>query len=531
MIMALTLPLDLAMASPATNRVVDEPHLIDTAESRFFVPQGGPFFALGIELKIGATLLMPGVHYQILHMYEEATLASGKEVDAIVYIKDTPLTPLGSTVLLTCHYVGGEYSATTDALQQILDNLTLPDAETLGWGSVLNKPVQYPPTAHMHHIRNLFGTDEMVTVLEGVRQAILQGDSGTINALYQYIDAKVQSLNAQVSSTHATLQAIQDAIATHQSASNAHPKSTVGLGNVDNFATASITDAQGTTTAIDKFLTIRRLWEWFTARIATVTDIFTGTNGNKVVTVANLRAIFQREYSHSTDDISQIDPNTTLTQVIVTSHANAGTGGNRTIITQTFATTTEPHHSTLRGQYRISPGVVGNGGSFAERYFNGVNWTPWSPVLKSTDLPSGGSEASLSIAQAGADRNVLNVMTPYMVFEAIKHHRAGFESINWDWDRGGVVFPGWLTSGNPVGAGRFKLCWGSFSLAAGGGASQARTLAFQITTMFVVGIVPLYAATEHIGYSIIDSNNIRIHKGSNDTSARTGRYFVFGWGP
>lgn len=358
--MALTLPLDLAMASPATNRVVDEPHLIDTAESRFFVPQGGPFFALGVELKIGATLLMPGVHYQILHMYEEATLASGKEVDAIVYIKDTPQTPLGSTVQLTCHYVGGPYSATTDALQQILDNLTLPGAESLGWGSVLNKPVQYPPAAHLHHIRNIFGTDEMVTVLEGVRQAILQGDQGTINALYQYIDGKIAQLGSAMEAAFATAQAIQTAITTHQAASNAHPKASVGLGNVPNYPAANATT--GMDPAND-------------ASLMTPLRVFNA-----------ITSFFGRP---AATDYTAYNPNTTTKAVMVAKHANCPRGDVPYLIFTYFdlPTNLAIDATTPRTQVAIrvtDQGAVPDPGiltaSLATRRFDGINWTTWGQV-------------------------------------------------------------------------------------------------------------------------------------------------------
>lgn len=381
--MALTLPLDLAMASPTTNRVVDEPHLIDTAESRFFVPQGGPFFALGVELKIGATLLMPGVHYQILHMYEEATLASGKEVDAIVYIKDTPLTPLGSTVLLTCHYVGGPYSATTDALQQILDNLTLPGAETLGWGSVLNKPVQYPPAAHLHHIRNLFGTDEMVTVLEGVRQAILQGDAGTINALFQYIDAKIAQLGSAMNAAYATVQAIQTAISTHQAASNAHPKSAVGLGNVPNYSASNVTtgmDPANDVTLMTPFHVFRAITSFFSRPAAT--------------------------------DYSAYDPNTTIKAVMISKHANCPRDNVPYLIFTYFDHGT--YHvidaSSPRTQLAIrvtdeggipDPGAISS--SIATRRFEGVAWTAWGQV-------SSGVQGAIIRSIYTSDSTVYNVV-------------------------------------------------------------------------------------------------------------------------
>lgn len=383
--MALTLPLDLAMASPATNRVVDEPHLIDTAESRFFVPQGGPFFALGIELKIGATLLMPGVHYQILHMYEEATLASGKEVDAIVYIKDTPLTPLGSTVLLTCHYVGGPYSATTDALQQILDNLALPGAEMLGWGSVLNKPVQYPPAAHLHHVRNLFGTDEMVTVLEGVRQAILQGDQGTINAIHQYIDAKIAQLGNAMAAAYATTQAIQAAITAHQAASNAHTKSSVGLGSVGNYPMADETQAKAGT-AWNLYMSPAGVAAYIGSSLskALLTEARQGTDDAKMMTSLKVALAVRNGYGNG--GVAE-DPNATLTPVIfVNSNAYASLSAlprNRIYRIETYFRSLVGDTITT-ASVRRQEAYDADGGVVWVRDFDGTNWSAWN--IRSLDL-------------------------------------------------------------------------------------------------------------------------------------------------
>lgn len=379
--MALTLPLDLGMAHPETNRVNDEPHEITTQASRFFVPQGGPFFALGLQLMDSANnLLRPGIDYLALHLDFDATRATGKEVDSIIYVKNLAIA---GTVKLTCHYVGGPYSATTDALQQILDDLIVSDGSQFVWGNVLNKPVQYPPAAHMHHIRNLFGTDEMVTVLEGIRMAIINGDAGTLNAIFQYIDQKQQQLANSLPGVYATQDALQTALNTHLTASNAHPKSAVGLGNVDNYATATTAEAQAGVNR-DKFITLTRLMTRLLTMRPTLAEIFEGTKYDRILSPPHLKTIGQKLFS--TVGALNPDPNVTLDAYFATAHVNAGGPANiRGNIMQFFTTTVVPTADTPRTQIRI--GTYGTTiPSLASRSFaNGV-WSAWTAMLSAADI-------------------------------------------------------------------------------------------------------------------------------------------------
>lgn len=379
--MALTLPLDLGMVHPETNRVIDEPHEITTQASRFFVPQGGPFFALGLQLKDSANnLLRPGDDYLALHLDFDATRATGKEVDSIIYVKNPAIA---GTVQLTCHYVGGEYSATTDALEQILSDLVVGGGDQFVWGNVLNKPVQYPPVAHQHHIRNLFGTDEMVTVLEGIRKAILEGDGGTLNAIFQYLDQKHQQHVDSLPGVYATQAAVQAALNTHVDATNAHPKSAVGLGNVDNYPTATQAEAQNGT-VVDKFVTLRRLIERLVAVRATVADIFAGTAADKTLAPINQQSIGQKLFS--TAGGLNPDPNTALDVYFATAHANAGGPAGKTgNIMQFFTTSAAPTVNTPRTQYRIGS-YDASTPSLATRTFSGGVWSPWVSLLSSADI-------------------------------------------------------------------------------------------------------------------------------------------------
>lgn len=379
--MALILPLDLGMSHPETNRVIDEPHEITTQASRFFVPQGGPFFALGLQLRDSTNnLLRPGIDYVALHLNFDATRATGKEVDSIIYVKNLAIA---GTVKLSCHYVGGEYSATTDALQQILDDLNVSDGTQFVWGNVLNKPVQYPPAAHMHHIRNLFGADEMVTVLEGIRMAIIEGDAGTLNAIFQYLDQKQQQLADSLPGVFATQAALQAALNMHVEASNAHPKSAVGLSNLDNFPTATQPEALAGT-PVDKFVTLRRLMDRLTAMRATVVDIFAATAADKTLAPINQKSIGQKLFS--TVGALNPDPNVTLDAYFATAHVNAGSPAGKTgNIMQFFTTSAAPTVNTPRTQLRIGTYDAATP-SLASRSFAGGVWTAWTALLSSADI-------------------------------------------------------------------------------------------------------------------------------------------------
>ena len=193
---SITYPLDLT-GNAVTNRIIDEVYQI-TPATRAFVPVGGPFYTSNLIVRSVSTglQLFPNVDYKALHFYRPAAQASGKEVCAVIFILDPSIY---NEVSITYSVVGGEYSTAVTAIQEILDNLSLLD-DGVNWAEIIDKPNEFPPTDHLQHVDTLYGMDDVVAVLEGVRQAILAGDQPVHEMIYRYIDNAIAERTLPASS-------------------------------------------------------------------------------------------------------------------------------------------------------------------------------------------------------------------------------------------------------------------------------------------------------------------------------------------
>lgn len=189
--MPTTYPLDLTGASPA-NLITNEVHTFTTANDRIFPLSAGPFYTTGLAVYHGVTnvLLAPVTQYKALQMHRAGSLASGKEVCAIVIVED-PSVP---AVRVEYQCIGGIYSSEATLIRDLIDNNPLPEGPTI-WGQIIGTPVQFPPTEHLHHVDNLYGAEEIVAVLERLRMAIAAGDSPSIAAIYQHVHVLLASSN------------------------------------------------------------------------------------------------------------------------------------------------------------------------------------------------------------------------------------------------------------------------------------------------------------------------------------------------
>lgn len=189
--MPTTYPLDLT-GNAGTNLITNELHTFNIAADRIFPLTAGPFYTIGLEVYHGVTnqLLQPVTQYKALHLHRDASLASGKEVCAVIIVEDATIP----SVRVKYHCIGGLYSNEASLIQDLIDNNPIANDDVV-WGQIIGIPVQFPPTEHLHHFDNIYGAEEMVAVLERIRMAIAAGDSPAISAIYQYIHTLLTNLN------------------------------------------------------------------------------------------------------------------------------------------------------------------------------------------------------------------------------------------------------------------------------------------------------------------------------------------------
>ena len=187
-------PKDLTM-SMASNHIEREKKLFTTAEDRIFVPDGGPFYSQSLILKDNnGVLLKPVVDYKLLYLNEEATIESGRDVVAVIWILKETLP----YVMVDYRVVGGPYGNTVNAIMQEITKAG-PIQRNVDWNiNVYGKPSQYPAAPH-YHTPNTFTDWSMVYVqLEGIRKAIIVGDDVSWESHYNYIDRKMSSVEQNI---------------------------------------------------------------------------------------------------------------------------------------------------------------------------------------------------------------------------------------------------------------------------------------------------------------------------------------------
>lgn len=182
-------PLDETGVNP-NNLVQGEPHTLVSRKVRSISPTYGAFFtgSLVVTDDVTQTQLVKNVQYFAVELYELPTAKTGKEVCAIIIITDQAVS---NSVSISYQALGGDFSVSTIALQQMIDKLEL-DERPVYWPSIIGKPSEFPPSAHLHDVGDVYGFEYMVHALERIKDAIVMGDQLSHDVIYRYVDDRVE---------------------------------------------------------------------------------------------------------------------------------------------------------------------------------------------------------------------------------------------------------------------------------------------------------------------------------------------------
>lgn len=222
--MATTYAFDPTGALPA-NLITGEQQVLTGANNQnfyFIVPKASPFFAStlsiafkGIDNQIRT--LVEGIDYYLGFEFIGATRSCGKPVYGGICWLDLSMT---GTITLKYQTLGGEWTVDTSTINQVLSD-TLRNPRTASWEQIFNVPKLFPPIDHAWDLVDMVGMKDVVTSLDGITQAI--SSAGTA-------PGKVYGLYTN--------------------------KEQAGLGNVDNFKTATDVESLGGSAA-SKMMTPR----------------------------------------------------------------------------------------------------------------------------------------------------------------------------------------------------------------------------------------------------------------------------------
>jgi hypothetical protein len=241
-------PLDLT-GQAASNLITGELHTVNVSSQPAFVTNYGPFYTASLvvtRMDTGAVLTpatvgSTGGQYVATQLMIDMTLRTGLEICCVIVLTDETL-PNNLQVSVQYQVLGGPYSASVDAIQQLIDALNLANQPVL-WADILGKPVLFPPAPHLHDLGDIYGFEYLVAALERVTQAIYVGDDAQLTAVYAYIDHQIAGLQSSISADSAALTAhLADYNNPHRVTA-----AQVGLGNVPNFPQSTQALAQAGT--------------------------------------------------------------------------------------------------------------------------------------------------------------------------------------------------------------------------------------------------------------------------------------------
>jgi len=252
-------------------KVIAPPELTDFYT---FIPDAAPFFADTLKLyhMPSNRELIQGVDWLPVYYFHDASLQCSKPIYGGFTLMGEGWT--GALRMERYQTLGGDWTLNIDKITQILSEQLLNPRRVM-WEQVADLPYAFPPIDHDWNLQDMVGMTETVEALREIRDALeASGASGLANHLADY-DNPHQVTKAQVGlgsvndysvatvgeaqqgvvnnrymTPLRTAQLIEaligNALTTHINRSdNPHntTKTHVGLGNVDNYGTATAQQA------------------------------------------------------------------------------------------------------------------------------------------------------------------------------------------------------------------------------------------------------------------------------------------------
>lgn len=170
----------------SANLIVNEKHDVSSKTKRIFVPNMGAFFGQGLVIRDASTnrILQPVTGYKVLHMVREAVLETNKEVYAVIMVTDTGVLD----VVISYQAAGGIYSNVSSEINGLLDEYYDGRTPSDTIGQIVGAPIQALPEHHIQNVADFQQAGAALSMLEGIRKAIMLGDTNAFGAVYQHID-------------------------------------------------------------------------------------------------------------------------------------------------------------------------------------------------------------------------------------------------------------------------------------------------------------------------------------------------------
>lgn len=308
-----------SLGTAGTNRIVNEVRVItpptDPELANWIMPAAAPFHSDSVIMRLGPlptdTALTFGVDYVFTHYFVSLSQHIAKPIYGSIKFLNRNFS---GSVYLTYQTVGGPFTV-ADTL--ILENLSrsLYNISTVTWDQIQGVPQFFPPAPHQHDVADMTGMADVVTALNSLVTAIA-GQNGNIAGIVTTLQQHIASLSA-------------------------HTPAAVGLGNVPNFAVATLQDVLDAVS--NKLMTPERTLQQvtlLTAGLATAAQVAAETIARQNADTALQQAIDNEATTRQNAD-------TLATQALATestSRQNADASLHSEVVTETNARVAGDQH-------------------------------------------------------------------------------------------------------------------------------------------------------------------------------------------
>jgi hypothetical protein len=131
------------------------------------------------------------VDYDILLLDTLAKNKTGQNVSYIVAIINPAVY---GEIAFDYQTIGGNFSASSSAIKQLIENLQL-DNRSIRFDDLLDLPVTYPPSFHLHRVGDLFGWEDMVDAVLQIKALLQNGNDNLFDAVDTRFNEVVIQIN------------------------------------------------------------------------------------------------------------------------------------------------------------------------------------------------------------------------------------------------------------------------------------------------------------------------------------------------